>query len=145
MTTHKRIGEEFKLVAVFSPATINNTEKVTPAVDFSKFSALIAVLALGDMASEAVDFRMESCASSGFGSGVTTRVAATQLAASGTLNDSKQIILEIDQSQVAGDQFARARAIGSDATGGPGCILLFGKPLYSTQAHVTSVAEYKHA
>ena len=146
MQGHSRIIEQLKLAAAVAPAILNNVEKVTPWVDFSRFAKLVAILNLGDMAAETIDFRLESCPTQGVsGSPITTRVFSTQRAADATANDSKQMILEVDQSQVGGDQYVRARGITGGATGGYASMLVLGQPEYSSQPHITTVVEAKSA
>jgi hypothetical protein len=145
MTSHERIYEGLKLAAASSPATLNNTPRVTAAVDLSRFHKVFALLSMGDMAAEAIDFRLETATASGFGGTVTSRVSATQLAADAANNDNKQVWLELDASQVNGDGWVRARAVTSGATGGVASINIFGVPKYSNQSHVASLVEIKHA
>jgi hypothetical protein len=146
MTTHAQINETLKLAGIRNPATLNSTPATTNAVDFSKFSKVIGVLVLGDMANETVDFRLESSATDvDFGGTVTTRVAATQLAASASANDNKQIVLELDNMQVGGDRYIRGRAVTGNTTGGIATMLIFGVPFNSTEPHLASVVEVKSA
>jgi hypothetical protein len=146
MSKHKRIYEGLKIVAVAPPALLTSTPRVSGAVNMSKFSKVFAVLSLGDMAAEAIDFRLESSTTdSTFTGVVTTRVSATQLAASATANDNKQVVLEVDASQLNGDLWLRSRAVTSGTTGGMAEVMLFGVPLHSTQAQLDSVLEVKSA
>lgn len=145
MTTEKQVNEMLKLAASRNISTMNSTPAVTAAVDMSLFKKVYAVLVLGDMANETVDFRLESAAADNFSGTVTTRVAATQLAANASNNDNKQIILELDNSQVAGDRYVRGRGVTGNTTGGNVAMLIFGVPFDSTTDNAESVVEIKAA
>ena len=131
LTNHK-LYEALILAAVVSPIEIANSEKVTGAVDMSKFERVIAILTLGNMGNATVDFRLESDSASAFNVDKQTVVAATQLAAPGspaTANDNKQIILEAAGHDLkAGHRYLRGRTIGGSANTGPGAVVILGIP-----------------
>ena len=54
---HNLINETLKLAGVRSPANLNNVAAFSNAVDMSRFKKIIAILTLGDMAAETIDFR----------------------------------------------------------------------------------------
>ena len=146
MTATRLPNEGWKLIAASDPATMANTQKLSDVVDMSKFHRVMAVLMLGDMANETIDFSLQSDSASAFNVDVQTVVAATQLAASAAANDGAQIILQCHAADLpAGHRYLRARGITGGATGGPAAIALFGEPRFSSEANLASVAEVKAA
>jgi hypothetical protein len=146
MTSTKLLLEGLKLIGVRNPATMNSTPALSGAVDMSKFRRVVAVLALGDMAAETIDFRLESDSAAAFNVDLQTVVAATQLAAHASNNDNKQVALECHAADLKpGHRYLRARGVTGNTTGGAASILLFGDPRYSTEPHLTSLVEAKAA
>mgnify|MGYP005823324107 CR=1 FL=1 len=123
-------SEASAIAAVAAPATMANSEKVTGAADAASYASFRAVLLLGDMASETIDFRIECADDSGFSNNKTTVVSSTQLAAHATNNDSKALVLECRDRDIikasATARYVRARGITGGGTGGPAAILLEG-------------------
>ena len=143
---NKMPSEFIKLQARAVPATFANTEKVTDAIAVADYWQFVFVLAIGDVAAETVDFRLEVADDSGFTTNKTTLKAATQLAAHASNNDSKEIILEARNEDIirvsATALYIRGRAITGGATGGPMAILGFGVyPRYGKGSHRASVVE----
>ena len=143
---NKMPSEFIKLQARAVPATFANTEKVTDAITVADYWQFVFVLAIGDVAAETVDFRLEVADDSGFTTNKTTLKAATQLAAHASNNDSKEIILEARNEDIirvsSTALYIRGRAITGGATGGPMAILGFGVyPRYGKGSHRASVVE----
>jgi hypothetical protein len=146
MTSTRLPLEGLKLIGVRNPGTLNNVASLTGAVDMSKYHRVVALLALGDMAAEAIDFRLESDSAEAFNVDLQPVVAATQLPAHATNNDNKQLALQCHAADLKpGHRYLRARGVTGAATGGPAAILLFGEPRYSTEPHLTSLVEVKAA
>jgi hypothetical protein len=123
-----------------------NTQVFSDVVDMSKYHRVMAILLLGDMASETIDFSLQSDSASAFNVDVQTVVAATQLAASAGANDSKQLILQCTADKLkAGHRYLRARGITGGATGGAAAMILLGEPRFSGEANVSSVLAVKAA
>ena len=124
---HSQPSEKITIAGFIGPALVNTTPLVSAPVDMSKFQEALFVLCLGDMAAETIDFKLQSSATSG---GAYTDIAGraiTQLAASATANDSKQVLINIKGDRVpTGSQFVRASAVTGGATGGQACILGIG-------------------
>lgn len=120
-------SERIAVVGTVDPQTVANTEKLTDAVDMSKWQQVMFVLMLGDMASETIDFKLQESATSGGTYTDITGKAATQLAAHATNNDNKQIIINLKAQELgAGKQFVKGRVITGGATGGPAAVLALG-------------------
>lgn len=120
-------SEKAAVVGTVDPGTLANTEKLTDAIDMSKFQEAMGVLLLGDMAAETIDFEARESASSGGTYTTISGKAATQLAAHATNNDNKQIVINVKSDKLsAGMQFVKFRAITGGATGGPAAILALG-------------------
>jgi len=146
MTSTKQLLEGMKLVGVRSPAALINVASFSGAVDMSKYRRVVAVLALGDMAAETIDFRLESDTTDQFNNDVQPVVTATQLAAHATNNDNKQIALECNATNLKpGHRYLRARSVTGNTVGGPAAILLFGEPRFSNEPHLASVVQAKAA
>ena len=87
-------NEDWKVIAVRSPAAMVNSQVFSDVVDMSKYRAVIAILLLGDMAAETIDFSLQTDTVAAFNVDTQTLVAATQLAASAANNDSRQVVLQ---------------------------------------------------
>jgi hypothetical protein len=139
-------NEGWKVIAVRNPATLNSTPGLSDVVDMSKYRSVMAILLLGDMAAETIDFSLQTDSASAFNVDVQTLVAATQLAAHASNNDNKQIILHaVVEKMKAGHRYLRARAVTGNTTGGPAAMILLGEPRYSNEANLSAVAEVKAA
>jgi hypothetical protein len=139
-------NEDWKVIAVRSPATMANVQVLSDVVDMSKYRTVIAILLLGDMAAETIDFSLQTDSASAFNVDVQTLVAATQLAASAANNDNKQVVLQaVVEKMKPGHRYLRARGITGAGTGGPAAIILLGEPRYSSEANLASVLEVKAA
>jgi hypothetical protein len=139
-------SEYIKLQARAVPSTFVNVEKLTDAIAVADYHAFLFVLAIGDVAAETVDFRIEVADDSGFTTNKITLKAATQLAANASNNDSKELIIECrneDLQRVSATAlFVRGRAITGGATGGPMAIIGFGVyPRYGKGSNRASVLE----
>lgn len=139
----QRISEAIVLLTALNPQTVNNTPKTSAWVDASQLHELFAVLALGDMAAETIDFRIEQATDSG-GTLAKPVKASTQLAAHATNNDNKQLQISAmaDKLDTAGGfKWVRIYAVTSAATGGMGAGLLYGVPRYRPAVHNATVLE----
>lgn len=121
-----KAGERLAVVGTVDPQTVANSEKLTDVVDMSKFHQALFVAMLGDMASETIDFMVQSCDSDG--SNAATLRAATQRAAHASNNDGKQIVISVEGSDLdaSGKRYCRGRLITGGATGGPAAVLAIG-------------------
>ncbi len=139
-------SEMVKVAGVIAPATVNSTPSVSGAVDMRKFRRVTAILSIGNVAAETVDFRLEADTVNTFNDSVATVVAATQLAAHASNNDNTHIILECKAEDLAeGDIFLRARAVTGDTSGGPMSCVILGLPHYSNEAQLAAVVEVARA
>jgi hypothetical protein len=139
-------NEGWKVIGVRNPATLNSTPGLSDVVDMSKYRAVMAILLLGDMAAETIDFSLQTDSASAFNVDVQTLVAATQLAAHASNNDNKQIVLQaVVEKMKPGHRYLRARGVTGNTTGGPASIILLGEPRYSNEANLAAVVEVKAA
>lgn len=127
------LAEGLAVAGYISPATTANTQRVTGAIDLSKWDALLFVFALGNMAAETIDAGVETCDSDGTSNAVDiTGKQATQLGASASANDDKQIVIAVKSADLIanGKRYVRGTMVTGGATGGPaGCVVL-GVPRY---------------
>src|SRR6185369_12650835 len=113
------------LVAV--QGTANSTPLVSSYVSAKNCGEISAVVHLGDMANETVDVALYQATSSG-GASAKSLKAITQLAASASANDSKQVVItaRADELDVDGGfSFVAVRIVTGGATGGTVTGLVF--------------------
>lgn len=138
-------SERVAVIATVDPQTVANSEKLTDAVDMSKWEEVLFILLLGDMASETIDFKLQESATSGGSYTDISGKAATQLSAHASNNDNKQIVINLKASELSsGMRYVKGRAITGGATGGPACVIALGvKPRYApgSDDDLSSVAE----
>jgi hypothetical protein len=139
-------NEGWKVIATRDPATLNSTPGLSDVVDMSKYRTVMAILLLGDMAAETIDFSLQTDTVAAFNVDTQTLVAATQLAANASANDGKAIVLQaVVEKMKAGHRFLRARAVTGNTTGGAASMILLGEPRYSNEANLADVVEVKAA
>lgn len=140
-----KISEAFAIVGTIDPATVANTEVFTDVVDLGAMRQVMAVAMLGNLASEAVDFKAYSCDSDGNNAAAITGRAATQLGAHASNNDNKQLVINLrDGDMIAGGkQYAKFGLVTGGATGGPCAVVVLGAPRQglATGNDLASVAE----
>lgn len=138
-----RFHEQFKLLAALDPQTVANTQAVSSWVSVGDCDELLAILFLGDIASETIDFKIQQ-ASDSSGTGAKDLKASTQLAASASANDSKQLQISVraDKLDRANSfTYVRIRAITGGATGGPAAGALYGRSTLGPVSQPSSVLE----
>lgn len=139
----ERLNESLALLAVLNPATVNSTPATSSWVDAAAAHELLAVLAIGNMATETVDFKIEQATDSS-GTAVKDLAASTQLAASAAANDNAQLLIDVKAETIDtanGFRYVRLRAVTGGATGGPMCGLLWARTRYRPSTHAASVLE----
>lgn len=109
--------------------TVSSTPLVGVAVDMSKYSRVDFVVHTGTLNStETADALVETDTVSAFNDSAATLVSST----AEVLSDDQTLILSIKSADLpAGDRYARCKATGSAATGGPCCIVAWGLPRYA--------------
>jgi hypothetical protein len=138
-----RVHENLPLIASHGPATVNSTPATSSWVDVRQYHELFAMLALGDMAAETIDFKIEQ-ATDGSGTGAKDLKAATQLAAHASNNDLKQVQISVDAQRLDSENgfyFARIRSVTGGATGGVAFGALFGVPRYKPASQQAAVVQ----
>lgn len=128
MFPNSSIADGVAVAGVINPATTANTARVTGAIDLSLWDQLLFVFSLGDMASETIDAGVQSVDSDGTSNAADiSGKQATQLSASASANDNKQIVIAVKSSDLiaSGKRYVRGRMVTGGATGGPaGCVVL---------------------
>lgn len=126
-------GEKFAVAATIDPQTVNSTPQVSDYIDMSLFHQATFIFALGDMASETIDARVQEATDSS-GTGAKALKSATQLAAHATNNDNKQIVITVRQEDLDRDNdftHVAGRLVTGNTTGGPACCIGIGHdPVY---------------
>lgn len=117
--------ERAAVVGTIDPQTVVNVEQLTDAIDMSKFSEVMFVAMLGNMAAETIDFVVKESDASG-GSYAALK-SATQLAAHASNNDNKQIVISVKSEELtSGKRYLKGSLITGGATGGPAAVLALG-------------------
>jgi hypothetical protein len=140
------LAEGVAVAGVIVPATTNSTQRVTGAIDVSKWDQLFFVFQTGDMANETFDCGVETCDSDGTSNAVDiTGKQATQLAASASANDSKQIVIAVKAADLIanGKRYCRGTMVTGNTTGGPAACVVLGTAKYgpSDSSDIASVVQ----
>lgn len=124
-----KLSEQLALVATIDPATLVNVEVFSDVVDMGALHQALAILALGNIAAETVDFKAYSCDSDGNNAVVITGRTATQLAAHASNNDGKQLMINIRSTDLlaSGKQHVKFGAVTGGASGGPAAVVVLGQ------------------
>lgn len=122
------LSQGLAVVGVLEPQTVANMAKLTSAIDMSKYSEVLFVFSLGDMASETIDCGVyESDGSAGTYTALSGK-QATQLAAHASNNDNKQIVISVKAEELgSGKRYLKGRMITGGATGGVACCIAIGR------------------
>lgn len=117
---------EHVAVAQVTTGTASSTPLASTAVNMKNFGKALVIFCLGDMASETIDCIVETCASNG-SSNVSLK-AATQLAAHASNNDSKQIVIAVENNECgpSGQSYIRGKITTGGVTGGTCSIIVLG-------------------
>jgi hypothetical protein len=144
MQTSGYLSEKLKIAGLLTPATVNSTPAYSTTIDMTKWSSIMVLAALGNMAAETIDISIQSDTVSTFDDDLQTVVAATQLAAHASNNDSKQVLLEAYAAAIPeGHRYARVKVVTGDTTGGPVAAVVLGLPHYSNEAQPATIVETK--
>jgi hypothetical protein len=123
-------SERIAVVATIDPATYNDTEQLSDAVDMSKWHELMAVVLVGDMpASSTLDITLKEASTSGGSYAAIAGKSATQLGAS---DDNKQVVINLKAEELgAGKQFVKLSCDPSAHNTIFGGVVLGVKPRYA--------------
>lgn len=126
MNPNVKAVEKIAVAGMLDPATVANSEVFTSVVDMSKYHQVMAILALGNMANETIDFKCYRCDANG--SNAVSLKTATQLTASASANDNKQVVMNVtaDELIASGAQYVKFSAVTGNSTGGPAAIVVLG-------------------
>lgn len=125
-----KISEAVAIVGTLDPVTVVNTEVFTDVVDLGANVQACAVLMIGNIAAETVDFKCYSCDSDGNNAAAITGLAATQLAAHASNNDGKQLVINVRDGALlaSGKQHVKFGVVTGNSSGGPCAIIVLGTP-----------------
>ena len=121
--------------------TASSTPLAGTAADMKNVGKALVTFMLGDMASETIDCVVQACDSGG--ANPVTLKAATQLAANASANDSKIIVVGVENNEVtaAGKRFIRGIITTGGVTGGTCTILVQGTEFRNGPASANDVAD----
>lgn len=125
-----KLSEAVAIVGTLDPVTVVNSEVFTDVVDLGANIQAAAVLMIGNIAAETVDFKAYSCDSDGNNAAAITGRAATQLAAHASNNDGKQLVINVRDGDLlaSGKQHVKFGVVTGGAAGGPAAIIVLGTP-----------------
>lgn len=125
-----KLSEQLAVVGKLASVTVVNSEVFTDVVDMGAMQQALAILNIGNVAAETVDFKCYSCDSDGNNAVAITGRTATQLAAHATNNDSKQVLINVRDTDLlaSGKQHVKFGVVTGGAAGGPMGITVLGKP-----------------
>lgn len=139
MYPNTSLADGLAVVGSITPATTANSQRVTGAIDASKYEALLFVFQLGDMAAETIDCGVETCDSDGTSNTADiTGKQATQLAAHASNNDGKQIVIGVKSADLLANakRYVRGTIVTGGATGGPAACVVLGIGRYGPPSEV---------
>jgi len=140
-----QIYENLALCGTLDPVDVVNSEVFTDVIDMRKFHKVLATLLMGDIANETIIWRAVTCDNAG--NNVAALKTATTLAASATLNDNTQSMIEVDGADLPGtsnaDRYIKFGVVTSSTSGGPMSITAQGVPknLPANNLNLASVGE----
>lgn len=125
-----KLSEAVAIVGTLDPVTVVNSEVFTDVVDLGANIQAAAVLMIGNIAAETVDFKAYSCDSDGNNAAAITGRAATQLAAHASNNDGKQLVINVRDGDLlaSGKQHVKFGLVTGGATGGPCAVIVLATP-----------------
>lgn len=130
ISTNAKLAQLLAVVATLPPAATANTERFTGVVNMGNFHQAVAVVQLGDMASEAITVKAYACKADGSGAVALTVNSPAALAASAEDNDNKQLVLNVRAEDLleSGLSHIKFGVVTGGATGGPVAAVVLGHP-----------------
>ncbi len=144
MEPNIRLSERLGVLGTIDPASCAGTSAFTDYVDMAKARQCLFLLCTGNMASAMIDFKVYGYTDLS-ASNPTLIKSATQLAAAGSTNDNKQVMICVDDTEVNGASAAKSlRYIrGKVIATGPVCVAAIGETRHgpSDAGDLASVVE----
>lgn len=144
MNANIKLCEKVAVAGVINPQTVANSEVFTGVVDLGAAMQVMGIAMLGNMASETIDFKCYRCDSAG--NNAVALKSATQLAASASTNDNKQVVINVtsDELIASGAQYVKFGLVTGDTTGGPAAVIALTSDMrFQPVSNVASVVEVK--
>lgn len=142
---NQSLGDTLALVGI-KVGTASSTALVTGAVAVKTGVRYLATFAFTDMASETIDCGIQSVDSDGTSNAADiTGLQATQLSASASANDNKQITVAFNSDALvaSGKSYIRGRIVTGNTVGGTCAITIHAVPRYgpASGADLSSVVQ----
>lgn len=144
----KLFSEEWGVIGVIDPDASAAGSLLTSAIDMSKYEQIAAVLLLGDrVAGAAVDFALQSSATSGGSYAAITGKSITQVVDTSPIANAsnKQYIINLRSSEVtSNNRYVKAAVtIGSPSVGTDLAVVVMGKARHmpATDDDLSSVSQ----
>jgi len=127
---NSKMGSYLAVLGTLDPVAVVATEVFTDIVDCADTDEIMAILSIGAMASETVDFKCYYCDSDG--SNPIALKSAVQLAAHASNNDNTQLVICIDANQLAasGKRHVKFGVVTGSSSGGIMSIVVIGTSRY---------------
>jgi hypothetical protein len=139
----KHLSELIAVIGSIDPVASVTTEVFTDVIDMSKFDQVMAVFMGGNVQSNDTMICKAYTCDSGGSNAAALKTASTV----GAGTDNTQVVIEVDNNDLAGGGTNANRYIkfgyASGGSGGPGAVLVLGKAKYgpSSDEDLATVAE----
>jgi hypothetical protein len=148
MNLQSSLAESLAVVGVIAPVVIAAETLATGAIDVSRWDQILFIFQTGDIAdARTLDAGVQTCDADGTSNAVAiTGLQATQLLASATANDAKQIVVAVQSNDLIANakRYVRGVITGAGGTGvGPVACVALGVGRYgpSDSSDLASVVQ----
>lgn len=138
----RKLTDDWALVGVINPGSQTASEKLTAAIDMSKYLQVCAVVAVGTLGTAAtVDATWKTSATSGGTYNAVSGKSITQLTKAGT-DDNKQVAVNLRGDEMGGNRYAKFSMTPGTAAS-DAAVLVFGLVRYApaTEQDLSTVDE----
>lgn len=141
-------SEDWAVIGTIDPQTLADSEVFSDVIDMSKFEKVAAIFLTGNMNGSTGSLVARAVTCDSAGSNVAALKTASTIAAAGDASDNAQVVIEVDNEDLAGgtvttaDRYVKFGAV-SGSTGGPVAAVVLGKTFHgpSYGQDLASVAE----
>jgi len=140
---NKMFSEDWAVIGTIDPQTLADSEVFSDVIDMSKFEKVAAIFMTGNMngSTGSLVARVVTCDSAG--SNVAALKTAATIAAAADASDNAQVVIEVDNMDLAEggtnkDRYVKFGAI-SGSTGGPVAAVVLGKA-FNCPSHALDLA-----
>lgn len=128
----ERLSEKLAVVATIDPQTLADTEVFSDVIDMSKYHRVMAIFQTGAMNASTGTLVARACTCDSAGANAAALKTATTVPVTEDVNDNAQVVIEVDEMDLAGGATNKDRYVKfgmvSGATGGPAACVVLGEP-----------------